>query len=228
MKIIPRLLLRLMSYEGFDEFVNLIISMLTGNINFPVTTPALAVVQAKAAAYHTAVLQCKDGNGNKVQRQQRKQLRTELHIIITELAYDVAARSLGDLAIYLTSGFDYKRPRVPAGDLTAPGNNRLGYNVNSGELVNRHNKVQGAILYVIMVGITATPDNVSVLATMAMGPTPGPAPGQNWWLAGVSSSTTFTITELAPGTMYYTRCCAIGRGGSKVGPWSGVVGKMAV
>lgn len=228
MKIIPRLFLSLMTYEGFNDFVSLIIRMLTGNINFPVTTPALGDVQTKAAAYNTVVLQCKDGNGNKVERQQRKQLRAELHIMITELAYDVAARSLGDLAIYLTSGFDYRRPRVPAGDLTAPANNRLSYNVNSGELVNRHNKVQGALLYAIMIGTTANPDNVAAMASIAAGPTPGPMPGQNWWFAGVSSSSTFVLKNLNPGTMYYTRCCAIGRGGSKVGPWSGVVGKMAV
>lgn len=228
MKIIPRLFLSLMSYEAFDEYVKLIITMLTGNVNFPMTTPPLPMVQAKSDAYHAIVLLCKDGNGNKVQRQQRKQQREELHIMITDLAYDVAASSFGDLAIYLTSGFDYRRPRVPAGDLTAPANNRLAYSLHSGELINRHNKVQGAILYAIMVGITAIPDNDSVIAAMAAGPTPGPSPGQNWWLAGVSSSTTFTITGLNPGTMYYTRCIAIGRGGSKVGPWSSVVGKMAV
>jgi hypothetical protein len=90
------------------------------------------MVQAQSAAYHTLVLICKDGNGNKVQRQQRKQLRSELHIMITDLAYDIATLSAGDLAIYLTSGFDYKRPRVPAGDLTAPGNNRLAYTENVG------------------------------------------------------------------------------------------------
>ncbi len=228
MKIIPRLFLKLMSYEGFDEFVNLIISMLTGNINFPVTNPSLAALVAKSNAYHTIVLICKDGNGNKVQRQQRKQLRSELHIMITDLAYDIATLSAGDLAIYLTSGFDYKRPRVPAGDLTAPGNNRLAYTELSGELVNRHNKVQGAVLYVIMIGTTPEPDNGSVTSAIASGPAPGPMPGQNWWLAGVSSSTTFVIKELTPGTIYYTHCCAIGSGSTKVGPWSSVVGKMAV
>jgi hypothetical protein len=228
MKIIPRLFLKLMSYEAFNDFVIFIISMMTGNINFPVTNPTMAALVAKSNAYNTIVLACKEGMGNKVQRQQRKQLRAELHTMITDLAYDVATLSLGDLAIYLTSGFDYKRPRVPAGDLTAPGNNRLAYNESSGQLVNRHNKVQGAILYAVMVGITAVPDNGSVTSAMVSGPVPGPTPGQNWWLAGVSSSTTFTINGLTPGTVYYTRCCAIGRGGSKVGPWSSVVGKMAV
>lgn len=226
MKIIPRLLLKLMTYVMFDEFVAYIISNLTGNLNFPITNPTLIVLQAKADAYHAAVVAAT--NGNKQQRQVRKQLRDELHIMITELAYDVAARSLGDLAIYLTSGFDYRRPRVPAGDLTAPGNNRLAYTENSGELVNRHNKVTGALLYAIMVGTTPTPDNTSPTGAMAAGPAPGPAPGQQWWLAGVSSSTTFTITGLNPGTTYYSHCCAIGRGGSKVGPWSSVVSKMAV
>lgn len=227
MTIIPRLFLNKKSYEAFDEFVNLIITMLTGNINFPVTNPALAAVQAKSSAYHTLVLLCKDGNGNKVQRQQLRQLRKELHVMITDLAYDVASQSAGDLAIYLTSGFDYKRPRVPAGDLTAPGNNRLGYTENSGELVSRHNVVKGALLYVVMVGLTAVPTDIPVTTFMASGPTPGPTPGQNWWLAGVSSSTKFTITGLIPGTTYYTRCLAIGSGG-KIGPWSSVVGKMAV
>ncbi|MCG3164618.1 MAG: hypothetical protein POELPBGB_00377 [Bacteroidia bacterium] len=228
MKIIPRLFLKLMNYEVFDEFVKFIITMLTGNVNFPVTNPTLADVQTKSDAYHAIVIICKDGNGNKVQRQQRKQLRDELHTMITDLAYDVATRSLGDLAIYLTSGFDYKRPRVPAGDLTAPGNNRLAYTENSGELVNRHNKVNGALLYVVMVGITAVPPEVSATAMLASGPAPGPTPGQDWWIAGVSSSTKFTITGLTPGTMYYTRCLAIGSGGDKIGPWSSVVGKMAV
>ena len=228
MKIIPRLFLSLMSNETFDEFLHFIISMLTANVNFPVTNPVLGDVQLKADAYHTLVLACKEGMGNKVQRQQLRQLRGELHTMITDLAYDVATLSAGDLAIYLTSGFDYRRPRVPAGDLTAPGNNRLAYTEFSGELVNRHNKVKGALLYVVMVGITAIPTDVQVTAMLASGPTPGPTPGQDWWLAGVSSSTTFVIKELTPGTMYYTRCCAIGSGSTKVGPWSSVVGKMAV
>jgi hypothetical protein len=226
MKIIPRLLLSTKTFAAFDEFVATIIAMLTGNINFPITEPPLAAFQAKADEYHDAVVAAE--NGNKQQRQFRKQKRGELHIMTTDLAWDVASRSSGDLAIYLTSGFDYKRQRVPAGDLSAPANNRLGYTENSGELINRHNKVKGALLYVVMVGITAVPTDVPVTAILASGPTPGPAPGQDWWLAGVSSSTKFTIKGLTPGTMYYSRCLAIGSGGSKVGPWSSVVGKMAV
>jgi hypothetical protein len=226
MKIIPRLLLSKKTFAAFDEFVATIIAMLTGNVNFPITEPPLPTVQAKAEEYHDAVVAAE--NGNKQQRQFRKQKRDELHTVVTDLAWDIASRSDGDLAIYLTSGLDYKRPRTPAGDLTAPANNRLAYTKNSGELVNRHNKVKGALLYVVMVGITAVPADVPVAAMMAAGPVPGPTPGQDWWLAGVSSSTKFTITGLTPGTMYYTRCLAIGSGGDKIGPWSSVVGKMAV
>ena len=225
MKILPRLFLNKKTFAAFDEFVATIITMLTGNVNFPITEPPLPTVQAKADEYHDAVVAAE--NGNKQQRQFRKQKRGELHTVVTDLAWDVASRSDGDLAIYLTSGFDYKRPRTAAGDLTAPGNNRLAYTELSGELINRHNVVKGALLYVVMVGITAVPTDVPVTAMLASGPTPGPTPGQDWWLAGVSSSTKFTITGLTPGTMYYTRCLALGTGG-KIGPWSSVVGKMAV
>ena len=225
MKIIPRLLLNKKTFAAFDEFVATIITMLTGNVNFPITEPPLLMVQTKSGEYHDAVVAAE--NGNKQQRQFRKQKRGELHIMVTDLAWDVASRSSGDLAIYLTCGFDYKRPRTPAGDLTSPGNNRLGYTENSGELVNRHNVVKGALLYVVMVGITAVPPDMAVSTIMASGPTPGPTPGQDWWLAGVSSSTKFTITGLTPGTTYYSRCLALGTGG-KIGPWSLVASKMAV
>jgi len=224
MKIIPRLLLRFMTYVVFDEFVVYIINRLTGNINFPIVEPSLATVQAKSDEYHAAVVAAT--NGNKQQRQVRKQKRDELHTIVTDLAYDVASRSFGDLAIYLTSGFDYKRPRVPAGDLTDPQNYRLGYTNNSGEMASRHSKVKGALLYVVMVGISATPPDEPGGSTPPS-PAPGPMPGAEWWVAGVSSSTKFIIEGLTPGTMYYSRSRAIGRGG-KMGPWSVVAGKMAV
>ncbi|MCG3164613.1 MAG: hypothetical protein POELPBGB_00372 [Bacteroidia bacterium] len=106
--------------------------------------------------------------------------------------------------------------------------NRVGVTLYSGQLVSRHSPVKGAVLYVIMVGITPNPPQVSATSMLASGPVPGPTPGQDWWIAGVSSSSKFIITGLTPGTMYYSRCLAIGTGGDKIGPWSLVASRMAV
>lgn len=203
MIITPKLGLAAKSFSEFDTYSADIVDALTGNINFPITEPAIAMVTAKQLQYHTAMLAAIGGNSQ--QRQTRNQFRDEMHIMLTNLANDVASRSNNDLAIYMTSGFDYRRPPVPSGDPVAPQNFRIVYNEHEGELVCRCNKAANAVMYEIWMGTTSTPP-----ASGGSNPTPGPIPG-GWVKVSESTSTSATITGLVSGTRYYAHVIAKGR-----------------
>jgi len=226
MIITPSLGLAKKTFSEFGTFGASIVESLTGNPNFMITEPTLPVVVAEQMQYNAAVTAATGGNTQ--QRQFRKQQREVYHVMLTDLANDVASRSSGDLAIYLTSGFNYKRGRIPSGTPGAAQNYRLAYNKLSGQLVSRHNKVAGAVLYAVFIGITATPPAALLPTAFAVaGPAPGPAPGAEWWFAGVSTSTTFIITGLMPKTEYFSRCVVIGSKGL-VGPWSEIASKICI
>ncbi len=208
MIITPKLGLAAKSYSEFDTYGADIIDALNGNMNFPITEPTLPMVTAKHGQYHTAMLAAIGGNTQ--QRQTRNQFRDELHVMLTNLANDVAARSNGDLAIYMTSGFDYRRPPVPSGDPVAPQNFRIVYTENEGELVFRCNKAANAIMYEVWLGTTPTPPASGGSGSGGGTPTPGPTPG-GWTKVSESTSTTALVSGLISGTRYYANVIAKGR-----------------
>jgi|GEM_PF-1928060 len=206
--IVPSLKLAKKSDIEFDEYVADKLESLDplNNPNFPILDPDLATVTAKHSAYNHAVLAA-DG-GNTQQRQTRDQLRDELHVIVTNLAYDVAKKSNNNLAIYMTSGFDYRRPSVPAGDPVSAENFRFAFNKNEAELVTRHQKAANAVIYELWIGTTPVPP-----AAGGGGPTPPtpPVPGATWWKEAETSATTYVVTGLTSGTRYYGMVITKGR-----------------
>ncbi len=203
MIITPRLFLAKKNHAEFDEFGADIIQALTGNINFPVTEPDLLTVTAKHAQYHTAINAATGGTS--AQRIVRDDLRKEFHVMITNLAYDVASRSNGNLAVYVTSGFDYRRPPVPKGDPGSAPNFHFEYNENEGELVSKHGKAANALMYELWLGTTPVPP-----ASGGGTPTPGPTPG-GWAKVSETTTTKVVLTGLTSGTRYYGYVITKGR-----------------
>ncbi len=191
MIITPRLFLKEKNHAEFDEFGANIIQALNGNINFPVTEPDLPAVTAKHALYHAAINAAT--GGTTAQRIVRDDLRKEFHVMITNLAYDVASRSNGNLAIYVTSGFDYRRPPVPKGDPGSAPNFHFEYNENEGELVSKHGKAANALMYELWLGTTPVPP-----ASGGGTPTPG-----DWAKVSENTATKVVLTGLTSGTRYY-------------------------
>lgn len=227
MKIVPKLELKKKSDIELDEFTEDRVDDLTGNANFPVTDPALADVEAKRVLFHDAVLAAI--NGTPAQTQTKNQLRDELELMDTNLAFDVAKRSNGDLAKYLSSGFSAKKQPVPAGQPNTPIDFLLVFTKNQeeGKLLAKWKKVENAKIYEVMIGTTPYPpdDSANPSSGSPAPPMPGPDPSKDWGIAGAPTAAKLVITELTSGTKYYARARAIGTGGSVSG-WSDIASKM--
>jgi hypothetical protein len=216
MTIVPSLGLAKKTIADFDIYGADIISQMTGNPNFMVTLPTIADVTLKHGEYHTAVVAAEGGTAQ--QKVTRNLIRKQLHKMLTDLAYNVATLSNNDLSIYLTSGFDYKKPPVPSGGLANINDFRFDYTDNEadGELTTRHSKVKGALMYELWIGTTPVPPAAGGGAT---NPTPGPTPGPaTWWMYSEPSSTTKDVTGLTSGTRYYGYCVAKGSDNRRSNP----------
>ena len=114
-QIIPSLGISSMTKSKFDDFIFDKITNLTGNSNFPVTTPPIADVKTKYDLFHP--LQVAGRNLNNTQRTLRDSLYDGLYSQITSLAWDCSTRSGIDKVKYSTSGFGFRKEGVPYNDL---------------------------------------------------------------------------------------------------------------
>jgi hypothetical protein len=184
-------------------FVRNVITLMTGNAQYPTPVPALTVVTTSVNAFETAVHDALDGG--KIPIATRNAARMELLSLVRQLAAYVQGNCGADLVNLIGSGFDAVRAPSPIGQLDAPGNVRLLLTNMSGQLSLRYDKVANAANYSYQ---TATDDA-------------GPWTEPTLW-----SNTRVTLDGLTPGKVYWARVRANGTTGPS--EWSNPATAMAV
>lgn len=172
-------------------FVRNVITLMTGNAQYPTPAPALAVVTTSVNAFETAVHEALDGG--KMAILARNAARSELLTLMRQLAAYVQGHCDDDLLLLASSGFGAVKAKSPSYTPDIPGNQRLERGGSSGELMLKFDRVSNAVNYSIQ---TATSPN---------------GPWEDW---GLSTTTRVAIDGLTAGTVYWAQACANGSAGS--------------
>jgi hypothetical protein len=203
-----------LSAVNFAAQVELIVTSLTGNANFPEPWPAsvvtLAQLQADLASYQDAITAIATGDRRQVAARQagRQKLAGELQT----LAFYLQTVADGDATKLTTAGFPARKdnPRVQnPGSLPAPEGLLVDRGVLSGQIVVKMNKVAKAASYEVQ---TATAD---------------PTVETNWSGAGsYTGCRGIALDGLTPGKIYWVRVRALGNSGP--GAWTTGTSVMVV
>jgi hypothetical protein len=185
-------------------FARNVITLMTGNTQYPTPLPSLATITDGVNTFETAAVHDALERG-KTAILARNAARVSLVAMLRQLAAYVQANCNADLLMLASSGFDAVRAPSPVGVLPAPQNLRLSLTGVSGEMLLRFDRVSNAVNY--SVETAASPD--------------GP-----WEAETPSTSTRVFIEGLTPGQVYWVHVCSNGSAGS--GGWSGPVSAMAV
>jgi hypothetical protein len=184
-------------------FARNVITLMTGNAQYPTPSPTLPTITTSVDAFEVAVHEALDGG--KIVIATRNAARVELLSLVRQLAAYVQGHCGDDLVNLIGSGFDAVRAPSPIGQLPAPQNARLLLTGMNGELSLRFDKVYNAANYAYQ---TATDD---------VGP---------WTDHALSSNTKVTLDGLIPGKVYWARVRANGTTGPS--EWSNPATAMAV
>lgn len=127
---------------------------MTGNANFPISSPTLPVMSAAATALETAYNEAR--NRDKIKVAAMNARRKELLQLVLALASFVQQATEGDAEQILSSGFSIRAQGAPkpdtAGEVT---NLRLSDGAASGSLVSKWDRASNAVNYVIETATTA-------------------------------------------------------------------------
>ena len=130
------------------ERMRLIVTMMTGNANFPSPSPKLDVMAAAATTLETAYNEARNRDKIKVAAMYAR--RKELLQLVLELAGYVQQATQGDGEKILSSGFFVRSQGAPkpntAGEVT---NLRLSDGPASGSLLSKWDAASNAVIYVI-------------------------------------------------------------------------------
>jgi|SRR6185436_16321346 len=138
------------------EKARLIQTKMTGNADFPTPIPTLIIlgglIDALSLAYENAL------GGDKIKKSlMRIALKDLMTALNTMLGY-VASVSAGDETMILSTGFDVKRPRTPAGILPPPVNVRAVFGNVPGEIILRWAGVTRRLIYKVQMNDTPADD----------------------------------------------------------------------
>ena len=177
-----------LSDANFENKAEAINSSMTGNVNFPATTPAMSVVTAAVQSYSVALIAAQGRDKNAVAIKNQK--RNELNTFLVQLANSVMATANGDRAMLVSSGFDLVKDSesIP---LPKPDNVQVADGVNAGELVVSVSQVKGAKSYVHQYTVDpVTPDSD--------------------WTQIFTTTSKFTFKNLDSAKKYWCRVAAVG------------------
>lgn len=184
-------------------FTRNVISLMTGNAQYPNPTPALATLTTAVNDFESKVHDAL--NGGKIEIAARNAASVALLAMLRQLAAYVQASCGADLLALLTSGFEAVRAPSPAGILPAPANPRLSLTGKSGELWFKFDRIANAQNYTIQT------------AAAAVGP---------WQDYDLSTASRVLIEALTPGQVCWARACANGSAGAS--EWSASTSAMAI
>ena len=176
-----------------------VIAALTGNPNFPTTTPTLAELQQTETELSNAIVAAAYGGSNLIAI--RNDLVGKTKQQLTMLSANINIQSEGDLVKALSSGLPPVSPKTPADLLPAPANAR-GRALGNGRIVLNWGGLKGKRVYIVE--STIDPN---------MQPT--------WDMRGQTSKNRMVIENLSPGVLYYFRIAGVNNFGN--GAFSDVV-----
>lgn len=134
------------------EKARLILQKMTGNASFPTPIPTLAIlgglIDALSDAYENAL------NGGKTQKALMRIALKDLKQSLVTMSGYIQSVSAGDETMILSSGFDVKRPRTPAGILAPPANLRAVFGNVSEEIILRWAGVAKRLIYKVQINDT--------------------------------------------------------------------------
>jgi len=177
------------SDKALEVKVDWIISKMTGNVNFPEPTPALAELGAANELFKAAVQKTEDGtHEDTVIKNQR---REDLVDLLQEEADYVQITSKGDEAIILSSGFDTAKSPSPVGPLPKPTGFTIEMGPNKGSVFMMCDSIKNKRMYLFEYRlVTAT--------------------GDGEWHKKLFGRRRFLITDLTSGAQYEFRMAGVG------------------
>lgn len=132
-KIIPKLGLHNINDDGLGEYAQDKIDKINASPAFAAVVPTTAALQTKKNNYEIALVA--SDNGTTADTALKDQRREELEEMLTAQAIDCAKIASGDLALYLTTGYEAKDTQgSPTGPLPQVTGVELDYGDNTGEL----------------------------------------------------------------------------------------------
>lgn len=178
---------------------------MTGNVNFATPVPAIASLTAARTALSTALVNARSGaHADTVVKNQAKAV---LQALLAALVRYVNSVSAGNADVAVSSGFELSKQPDPVDKLNAPVLVSAKVSSFIGAVDMDWEPVRGARMYHVYISAG------------------DPADEKTWTLAGVSSRTRHTVTDLEPGKFYNFRITALGRVGE--GPASENIGSRA-
>lgn len=116
----------------FSQQLDVIVSSMTDNANFPNLQSDVQALSTEAAAYQTLVTKAASRDKNVIlsRDNNRESITTMLHV----LGLEVSAVAKGDAEILASSGFPYTQPRKTSPPLQKPPAPLVSQGVNNGEI----------------------------------------------------------------------------------------------
>jgi hypothetical protein len=183
-----------LSDANLDLRAGTVVTGLTGNPAFPVTTPPIAEFGALRTAYSTALAESYSGERNAIAI--KNQARIDLLAAMKQLAQNLESLAPGDKVKLVSSGFELGSDGENIPPLAAPTEFSITDGVNLGELRFSVRRVPNAVSYVHEY-TEEIPSETSR------------------WVSKVSSSREHVFTGLRSGIRIYGRTAAIGRKGQE-------------
>ena len=183
-----------LSDSNLDFKGEAVILSLTGNANFPETTPTLADFTTLHTAFVTAMQNTV--TGGRTATAIKNQARTELISGMRQLALNIESLAPGDRAKLTSSGFDLAADGENVPPLSTPTEFKILDGVNPGELKFSVRGVPQAVSYVHEY-------------------TEAPLTEDSKWVSKVSSTREHTFTGIRSGIRVYGRTAVVGRKGQE-------------
>lgn len=165
-----------------------IVTSLTGNSNFPLTTPGLETLELVVTNFADALLEAQKKGRDQVAA--KNQAREDLLQALRQLASSVMTIANGNRLMLVSSGFDLSKERETK-PLNKPRLTRVSDGKNTGELEVKVSAVKGAKAYIFL------------YATDAKAP-------ESEWKQEVASSSKCLLKNLDSGQRYWCRVVAVG------------------
>ena len=187
-----------LSDDGLDTYTQEKVDKLTGNPSYPelVSFPELEAVIAAQDAYLIARGEADDGNSIATENKNLK--RTDLENKLTILALRCAVIANGNELVFISSGFDVKKPSERHGIALVP-QGLIAFDAGEGNIGLEWNPVPEADSFVIQ--ITETPNNPASWTAV---------PAER---GGASTRSETVITGLVSVKKYWLRAASVNSAG---------------
>ncbi|MDB5118857.1 MAG: hypothetical protein JWN56_75 [Sphingobacteriales bacterium] len=190
----------LRDYNKFNDAVldakaQSIISALTGNANFPVTAPTLAIFTGIKNTYSASF--AKASNRDRTAVAQKKVAKAALLANLNLLAINLESIALGDRVKLVSSGMEINNESESVPALSAPTDMQLTDGINIGEMRFTVKAAPQAVAYVFEYTVDAVLTEDSK------------------WISKTASTREYLFTGLTSGVRIFCRVGAIGRKGQE-------------